>query len=172
MADNRLVGLRKLIPGSMSILLTNIQLDRKKFYAWRSAGVSKDIIRVPIEIAATIFIEDGTKKDYDEGRFEIIQKDKEAVLEKAKELGFYYDELEEEEVKSGPSINNRYTAQQIEEFLLTQNKDKVEQILKDRRPVQMKILTTYARKYAKDLSRSILIMIQEATGGVYLIEGE
>jgi hypothetical protein len=152
--ENKTIALEKLIPGALSIELRNHQFGTTQRYRWTH---DVETIYVPVDLAVSIFTENGTKKLYDKGYFRIRKEQEEEVLQKAVAAGFYHGKVD-----AKPAAKPvRLEAADIEKLLLNNSRAKIEELIARNDRVELETLVQAALALQKDISQGIVDLIEE-----------
>lgn len=146
----------KNVKGGLTITLDswNMQLPTRNFSM--SGNVTQ--IAVPEDYALGLFISDSALSMFYNGYF-VVSNLKE-LQNKARELGLFAD----------AEIDNCYTVQEVENFVVKQNVKKIQEIIDNHKFVEFDNLVTIVREHIDELPSNIISQVEEACGAELRIE--
>ena len=173
LSPTRMVNIKKLVPGTLILVLQDAanSINERNIII----DAHRDLYRVPLNIAASMFQIEGTFSLYKQGLFTFNTKEeKEAVFSYAKELQIYF----EDEYSNQGNVAIKYeqpaellSSAEITNSLTQGRKKAIQSILDSKNEGQIALLVDAAIKLGGSISLDIKEMIEKATG-VGFPEGE
>lgn len=169
LSPTRMVNLKKLVPGA---LVLSFQ-DAAQGINERTVVIDahREVHRIPLNLAASLFQIDGTYMLYKNGYFTFnTDEEKEAVFSYAKSLGIYYEDAYAAENDNGSKVNKfeqpeqLFSSTEMKNMLNLRRIKQITAVLESGNDAQISLLVDSAMEMKDKITIEIMHLIEDKTG--------
>lgn len=155
------VTIQKLLPGTLVLEFSHVNDFQRKHQIVIDSH--QEYIRIPLDVALSMFNINATYSAYKGGVFKFSDKDKELVFNSAAQIGLYYPESKEKDVEF-EQPTTLFTRQEIVNMLRTGRTREIEAIINGNNAPQKRLLIDAARENIDILTYGTIQLIKEGLG--------